>query len=798
MHKIYILSLLSILFTTPIFSQIANFSVSGTIQDSKSKANMEYCTVSLYTAEDQSLVTGIVSDMNGKFLLTQLKAGNYYLEVSFIGFDSKTIENINLSKENPKLDLGVIYLGSDAQMVKEVEVTALKSSVKYELDKKVVDVDKQIAASNGTAADVLATVPSVQTDINGDIRLRGSSGFTVFINGRPSILDANDALRQIPASTIENIEIITNPSARYDAEGSAGIINIITKKKSNDGFTGIINARGGMFSTYGGDATFVLTKKKFTYTVSGNYNHRENPGTYQSEINTSLNDTTVSTINEGNKNRMFNNYGIKAGIEYRPNDPQFIAFNYQYGGFKMVFNDQLDFKFVNRTTGEEESFTNFNNSTREGPFHEFSLDYGYDFKNKAKLTLHGSFNVRGFNEEIDNQRKDLNDALIFATLSTEKGPSNRLRFNIDYSLPIKDHSKFELGMMQQLNFSREENIAYQLNLISGEFEDQSQFYSDTKYDRNIRAFYGIFSSKWEKFSYQVGLRAENTNRSSEVFNRDTVYEVKRLDLFPSVHVSYSTNEQHQFFLSYSKRINRPRGWFLEPNSVFTDANTLFRGNPSILPEYIHSIEAGWLFSFKKKGSWSNEFYFRREVNSIQIVRVPLSYELTEQFPENIGNSSSLGLESSLSLLPLSWWNTDLLANIFYFQLNGSYADEVFDRSSFSYNLRWNNYFTIKKNTKIQFNASYSSPIVNAQGRERYTLSFDGGLKQDLFNKQLSLGLQVRDMFNTYISRTYAEGSNFTSSRINNPRGPSLIFSVSYKINNFKAKKPEYSDNGDDF
>ncbi|MCB9257253.1 MAG: TonB-dependent receptor [Chitinophagales bacterium] len=798
MPKFYFLGVLALLTSSPLFSQITNFSIRGIVQDNKSKENMEYCTISLYNSEDQALVTGIVSDMYGKFLLDQLKAGTYNLEVSFIGYDSKTIENLSLSKENPTIDLGTIYLGTDAQIVKEVEVTALKSSVKYELDKKVVDVDKQIAASNGTAADVLATVPSIQSDINGDIRLRGSSGFTVFINGRPSVLDANDALRQIPASTIENIEIITNPSARYDAEGTAGIINIITKKKSNDGFSGIINARGGMFSTYGGDATFVLSRKKFTYTISGNYNHRENPGSYSSELNTSLNDTTVSTINDGSKNRIHNNYGIKAGLEYRPTEQQYIAFNYQYGGFKMVFDDELDFQFINRTTGEEESFTNYNKSTREGPFHEFSIDYGYDFKNKSKLSVHGSFNVRGFNEEIDNQRKDSNNELIFATLSTEEGPSNRLRINVDYSIPIKDHSKFEIGMMQQLNNSRDENIAYQLNLTSGEFEDQNQFYSDTKYDRNIRAFYGIFSSKWEKFSYQLGLRAENTNRNSEVLNRDTSYLVKRLDLFPSLHLAYNASEQHQFFISYSKRINRPRGWYLEPNSVYTDANTLFRGNPSILPEYIHSIEAGWLFNFKKKGSWSNELYFRREVNSTQIVRIPLSYELTEQFPENIGNSSSVGLESSLSLLPLSWWNTDLLANIFYFKLKGSYADEIFDRSSFSYNLRWNNYFTIKKNTKIQFNASYSSPIVNAQGRERYTLSFDGGIKQDLFDKQLSLGLQIRDMFNTYISRSYAEGNNFTSSRINNPRGPSLIFSASYKINNFKAKKSEYTDGGDDF
>lgn len=780
------------------FAQMPALSIKGVVKEKESNTAMEYCTVSLYNAKSGDLITGVVSDLQGAFVIKDLKPGEYDVEVSFIGFEAKRIEDVVLSVAKPQVNIGEVFLGSDATMVNEVEVTALKSSVRYELDKKIVDVDKNIAAANGTAVDILATVPSIQTNIDGDVSLRGSSGFLVLINGRPSVLDANDALRQIPANTIENIEIITNPSARYDAEGTAGIINIITKKKTDDGISGILNVRGGTFNSYGGDATLSIKKKKFTYTFSGNYRHNERPGMYSSVLNTTLNDTTVSTINDGTKERIFNNYNIKGGIEYRPTNNQYIAAKYSYGGWRMIFRDELDFSFVNQTTGDVESFVNRNKSERRGPFHELILDYGYDFKNKSKLSAHFSFNTRGFREEVFSERFDEMDDLIFGTQSTEIGPSRRFRLNIDYLIPVKEKSKFELGLMQQYGKSDEENIAYQRDVSNDELVEQPQFYSDVIYKKNIRAFYGMFSSKFDKLSYQIGLRTENTIRDIQVRNTGANFLIDRLDLFPSASLSVNINEQHQYFFNYSKRINRPRGWYLEPNAIFTDANTQWQGNPDILPEYIHAVEMGWLFNFKKKGSWNNEVYFRRELNVMQIVRVPLDFELTRQFPENIGTSNSLGLESSLSLLPFKWWNTDVMANVFYYNLKGSFEAEVFDRSSFSYILRWNNYFKLSKTTKLQFNGSYNSPIVNAQGRESYTLRFDAGFKQEFFDGNMSLGVQIGDLFNTYIDRSSLEGSNFNLQRTNNPRGPSVIFSASYRINNYKAKRSEYSDGDDDF
>jgi len=787
----YLLSFLfQFIFISAILAQMPSFSIKGVVKEKQSNAIMEYATVTLYKSNDNSIVSGVVTDFDGNFLIENIKPGVYDLEISFIGFEPKMIENISFDKTSPVKDLGVIYLGADVTMVGEVEITALKSSMRYELDKKIVDVDKNIASASGNAVDVLATVPSIQTDIDGNVSLRGSSSFKVLINGRPSVLDANDALQQIPASTIKNIEIITNPSAKYDAEGGGGIINIITKENLRDGLTGIVNLRGGIYNNYGGDATLSLKKKKFTYTLSGNFNNRGRPGYDKSEINTTLNDTTVSILNEGESNRDFRFYNIKGGIEYAIKENQYIGVNYTYGRFQMQTEDDLNYTSINRTTSAEEYYNNINTAERSFPYHQVAVNYGVDFKNKSNLKLFASYNNRTGDEYSENIRLDEIGDVVFKTKTTEKGPSQRFRFNIDYELPIKDHSKFEFGAMQELENSKEENIVQELNLLTNEYENIDLFYNDAEYQKNIRAFYGTFSSKWKKLDYQIGVRTEKTDRTITQNNNGTESKVNRLDFFPSAYISYTVNDRNQFFVNYSKRINRPRGHYLEPNSTYEDANTIRSGNPDLLPEYTHSFEAGWLYDFKKKGSWSNELYFKRDLNIIQRVTIPLEYELSYLYPENVGESNSLGLESSLSLLPLKWWNTDIMANLFYYNIKGSYEDEVYDRTSFSYNFRWNNYFVVKKNTKIQFSGSYSSPIANAQGKTYYRLSFDGGIRHSLLNNKLSLAVQVRDMFNTSIRKSESSGSSFDSYRENNPKGPSVILSASYKINNFKPSKPD--------
>ncbi|MGB1248828.1 MAG: outer membrane beta-barrel protein, partial [Chitinophagales bacterium] len=555
--------------------------VSGKIMDGDSNTPMEYCTVSLYNSNENSLVSGNVTNMKGEFLISgDIPAGEYYIEVNFIGFSPVKSAIFALNKANLTKDMGTIVLTADAELVNEIEVTAIRSSVKYELDKKVINVDKQIAASNGNAVDVLTSVPSVQVDIDGNVKLRGNSGFQVLINGRPSILSGSDALQQIPASQIKNIEIITNPSAKYDAEGTAGIINIILKDENKGGFSGVVNARAGLWQNYGGDITMNYDTKKWTYTLAGDFSNRNMPSNMVEKRNT-FNDTTNFFVHsDGEKAWRFQNYGIKGGVEFRPNEKNTIIVQGQWRNWYMYVDDDLDIISTDKIIDSTEFYKNINDTKRGGPSYRATIDYTVAMDNNSNLAFHGAFNRNFFDEEVLNFRLD-NDIHTGGTQSTENGGGYRARFNIDYDITIGESAKFELGAVQQIRYNSEDIKSYTYDAATDSYINQAEFNRTVDTKRHMRAFYGTHSNQWNKISYQIGVRAENTFREIEIEAYDTKIDVKRLDLFPSAHVSYNINESNQLMASYAKRITRPRPWYLQPTQIFINPNTIFEGTPDI-------------------------------------------------------------------------------------------------------------------------------------------------------------------------------------------------------------------------
>lgn len=774
-----------------------SFTIKGKVIDAASKQPMEYCTVSLIKTSDGSLANGSITDMNGLINLTHNFPGKYHLDISYIGFSTKRIENIELKKEQLIVELGTIILSSDAEKIKEVEVSALRSSVKYEIDKKVVTVDKQIVAGSGSAVDVLETVPSVQVGVDGNVSLRGSSSFTVLINGRMSVLDANEALRQIPASTIESIEIITNPSAKYDAEGTAGIINIILKKNRESGFSGVVNARVGTFGNYGADATISYNVKKFTFFLSSNYNKRPNPSFYDSELRAQIQDTIYQTISTSERNRTFNNYSVKGEAEYRLNENHTFNLGGTLGRWSMDIENDVDFILTNNLSNQENRFNSINDSERGSLFYEIKFDYSAKFKNKSTLAFHTSYNGRNDDEFIFNYQNIAGD-VFFGTKSSEIGPAQRLRVNLDYVLPISDVSKFEFGFLQQSNATQKEARSFILNVPTDEFILQDQFSQDVDYSRSIRAFYGMYSTKWKKFGFQTGLRTENTNRLITVAQDGGNYRIKRLDFFPSMYLSYSVSDYSQFYGNYSRRIEQPRGWYLEPNPIYVDANTIWQGNPALEPTFVDSYEAGWIKSFKKKGSFTLEVFYRKETNTIEVFGAPFSENVVIRRPVNAGEAQNLGAEPRLNYPIFKWWDADLSANIFFTRIQGSFNDFQFDRKSLIGTVSFNNFFAITKNTRFQFDARYNSPRVVAQGSTNGFLSFNAGIRQEFFKKQLSISIQGRNLFGTVFQETTTELPGYYYYEYDRPRWPQVMLNVSYRINNFKAKRSSGDSGGDDF
>jgi outer membrane receptor protein involved in Fe transport len=762
------------------------FKIKGKVVEEGTKMPMEYCTISLIRVSDSGIESGTITDEKGFFTIEEIKPGVYHLDVSYIGFQTQRIENIKLNKDNMQVDLGTIKLASDAKKLEEVEVTTMRTSVKYEIDKKVVNVDKQLVAGSGTAVDVLETVPSVQVGVDGNVSLRGSTSFTVFVNGRMSVLNANEALRQIPAAIIESIEIITNPSAKYDAEGTAGIINIILKKNRESGISGAVNARAGNFGNYGGDATLSYNVKKFTLYSSANFNRNPNPSFYDAEMISQFGDSIFTTISTSERNRVFNNASGKLDMEYRMNDNHSVNVGGTLGKWWMdVYND-VDFEVSNNFMNEIDRFNSINETDRYSLFYEGRIDYTGKWK-KHKLLYHTSFTGRNDHEYIYNfQSRD--EIVYFGTKSSEVGPAQRLRVNLDYEYKVDDRSKFELGFLHQYNATQKDARVFFLDEPDFEFELQDQFSQDIDFKKNIRAFYGQYSTKFNKLGVQVGVRTENTHRVITVPQDNGRYVLDRLDFFPSAYLSYKLDDYNQLYLNYSRRIEQPRGWYLEPNRVYVDANTLWQGDPALDPTFISSFDFGYIRNFKKKGSFTMEGYYRYETNTIEVYTAPLEENFVIRRPANAGIAHNLGVEPRLNYPVFKWWDLDISANIFYLNISGALNEFTFERSSIIGIGSVNNFFAISKNTRLQFDARYFSPRIVAQGKTNDYFAFNFGLRQDFLKKALAVSLQLRNAFGTIYRETFTEFTGYSFYEIDIPRWPQFFVNVSYRINNYKPKR----------
>ena len=358
----------------PVIGQI-----SGTIIDSITRENIEYSTVALYRAVNDELVTGTISQKNGKFYIEKIVPGNYYLKISFLGYTEKTVSGIEVTVDNPVVELKKIKLSSSSEKLEEVVIDGSSPRVDFQIDKKVINVSKQLTTVSGTAVDVLENIPSVNVDIEGNVSLRGSSGFTVLIDGRPSVLDANEALQQIPATSIENVEIITNPSAKFDPDGTAGIINVITKKNKLQGFSGIVNMNVGFGDKYGGDILLNYKKRNFNVYVGVDYSMRNHPGESVTENHTFSNDTTFYTLMNGTIDRQMERYGIKAGVDYSFSLSDVLSLSARYGNRSMdggsvsAYDEWID------PSETHDIYTSLETSERGGGFYALNANYQHSF-----------------------------------------------------------------------------------------------------------------------------------------------------------------------------------------------------------------------------------------------------------------------------------------------------------------------------------------------------------------------------------------------------------------------------------
>ncbi|MDA3860832.1 MAG: TonB-dependent receptor, partial [Melioribacteraceae bacterium] len=725
-------------------SKIGNgLGIIGIVKDTQSEKTIEYANIVILKTDDSTQVSGGVTNTEGEFNITGIRPGNYIAKISFIGFEATYVDDIILSRTNRLLDIGEIHIQPASYQLEDAKVVANKTPIEYKIDKKVINVSEQVTTISGSAVDVLENVPSVRVDIEGNVSLRGSGSFTLLIDGRPSVLDASDALEQIPASAIDKIEIITNPSAKYNPEGVSGIINIISEENQLEGFSGIINANVGLDEKYGGNFTTTYRTKNHSFNIGANYNTRYFPGT-SDESRMTFNDTDTSYLHSiGESNRGRTGWSIRGGGDLNLSQNDVLGFSMRYGDRTSERTSDINFHNYTAPATKDLYYKSNNIRERSGAFFSSNLNYKHTFgANQHKIYAEAMYQKRNSDESTINEYIESDGTISSGRKNTEIGPGERFRLKVDYTYPISEDSKFETGAKHETNLSQDDTKSFIFDATNLDYQFENEYSYIIDYTRNISALYGIYSGMISNVGYQAGLRGEYTYREIDLVDSNQTTLIDRIDYFPTIHATYKLNEIQQIMASYTSRIRRPRGWYLEPFDVWQDANNIRRGNPNLEPEYIDSYELAFLTDWGES-LISVEGYYRIRNNKIESIRSVYDKDVTIRTYDNVGNDYSFGTEFMINTDLIKLWNINFMSDLYHYRVEGNYDEIDFSRENFNWSIRLNNTFQIFESTKLQINSRYNSASISAQNEMEGFFSTNIAIRQDLFDKMLSLSLQVR-------------------------------------------------------
>ena len=780
------------LLITPIAAQNRSGGPQGTISrkilDAATKGAVEYANIVLNNATDSSQVTGTISQSDGSFRLENLRPGKYYVEVYFLGYQTQHINDVQISRRNPTVDVGNILIRQSTVSMNAVEVEGEKAPISYQIDKKVINVERQLTATSGSAVDVLENVPSIRVDIEGNVCLRGSGSFRVLIDGRPTILDASDALQQIPASTIANIEIITNPSAKFDPEGTAGIINIILKKNRKSGRSGFANVNAGLDDKYGIDGTVEYKTERYSTVLSVDYNRRNYSGNDIDENRTTRDGVTSFLYSEGESQRGRINMGLRAGFDYFLTSDDILSFGARVGDRTSDRDASQEYDEWTSLAPEPVIYTNSTERERSGYFYAIHSNYQHKFGMKGhELSARLSWNYRESDEMSSNALLNNAAEITEGRRTTENGPSSDFSSRLDYERPLSETSKMEFGYTTDVDNSTDNTALFEFDTDVNDYVEQTAFNNYSKYKRSIHAVYGMFAGEYKSLGVQFGLRGEYTGR--EIFYEDSndPFKIDRWDYFPTIHSSFKFPGGQQMMASYTRRIDRPRGWSLEPFETWIDAYNIRIGNPALQPEYIDSYELG-MQTYFGKNLFSVETYFRQTNNKIERIRSVYADNITLHTTRNVGKDYALGSEFLLNLDVTKKWNVNLIGNLYNYRVEGTLFDESFDRESFNWGSRISNSIKITRDFQLQVDGSYRSRSVSSQRRESGFFMVNSALRYEFIQKQVIATLQIRDLFDSASRESVSEGPGFYNFSSWNRQSPMVMLNVRFNFNNNKPER----------
>ncbi len=767
------------------------------------KLPLEYATISVYS-NDSSLVTGVITGSDGSFELG-LKPGKYDIKVQFVSYETKTIENIDLNGENASYNLGSISLHPQSESIEEAVIVGEKSEMVMGLDRKIFNVGKDLSNAGKSASEIIDNIPSVTVDVDGNVSLRGSQNIQILIDGKPSGLvsaENSDALRNLQGSLIDRIEVITNPGATYEAKGLAGIINIVLKKDQQKGVNGSFDVSVGQPSYYSLGANVNFRRKKINYFLNYGLNYNERPGSGKNYQVFTLADTSYITRIERDRLRTGWSHTIRGGADYFINSKNtlttslLLGFDNDYNTTDLWYRDYtIDdvLKEVSlRQDHEDETEHNI----------ELSLNYTKTFDRKdRKLTV--------FTRYLDDY--DLEESGISQTITALQGEAvttdprlqkvrnkevqKNMLLQADYVQPFGEGGKFETGYRSEFrNITNPYTVSEKND--AGEWNTLAGFTNNLNYQENIHAAYIQIGNKFNALSIQLGLRTEISDVSTYLRETDSTNNNFYIDLFPSVHFTYELNDNQSMQLSYSRRINRPGFWLLNPFYSYSDERNIFSGNPNVKPEYTQSFEGGYLFKNEHLSIYAG-LYFRHSSQVFErISNVDSITGLNYIIPVNLSTRQSYGTETNISVDLFQWWKFSGDLNFFRNITSGTYLNENLSSDSYSWNSRLNSKWSFKNNFDLQANFFYRAPLKTTQGTRQAFYMLDMGISKDVLNRNGTFTLNIRDLLNSRKFRFILDSPELYSENEFRWSTRSVSLTFTYRLNQLKKANGGQRNNGD--
>lgn len=740
----------------------ANEYISGKVIDEQNNA-VPYAAISIYNSEDSVFVKGSTTDIDGIFEIS-LKKGSYYCKVTYLSYEDYFIPNINV--ENKAIDLGVIKLSIADQFLDEVEIQAERSQMVLQLDKKVFNVGKDLSTIGANGADILDKVPSVNVDLEGNITLRGSGNVRILINGKPSgLVNAGDpeSLRQLQGNLIESIEVITNPSAKYDAEGEVGIINIVLKKQIKKGLNGSFDLKVGYPHNHSAAANLNYRSEKVNFFISEGFSYQKNPGggsSTQRYLENNALDYAFDRTYKHTREDYANNLRLGVNVYPSQNDVITIAGMYRYSGGKNLSTTRYtDYNNLEVQTGIVERYQDENETEHNV---EFDINYEREFKkDNQKLSVDFKYGLSNDTEKAFYDEDSLENAISLDARQRSNNLEYQKNFlaQVDYQHPFRKKGLIGTGFKANVrNFENDFIVEDQQQDESWQILDR--FNNNLIYKENIYALYLILGDEIKNFSYKAGLRTELSDISTELIKTNETNPRLYIDFFPSIFLGYKVNEKNTLQLSYSRRITRPNFWSLVPFYQYADVRNYWSGNPNLNPEYAHLVEFGYQ-RYLKKGSFLGSIYYRRNIEIIEWITFVEPSGLTRGTPVNLGTGNSYGIDLSFNTDFTDWWSFNANFNGYHTKSKGSYEGVTYNNEALAADIKVSSKFKIIEPLDFQISYNFNSPRNRSQGKIKSQQGLDFGLSFQTFKKKGKFTLSVTDVFNTRIRRWETVGDDFS-------------------------------------